>query len=207
MDRRDEPGSGDKRELELRKIEDRIVERLEKRLPKQRTWRTRLIKYGVIAAVLVVAYFYFFSCDSSPLRGGGGTDGNGNATQVLPRTSTTPQDQVRVVFAAVSNEDARRGCTAFSPEAATKFAANLGAQDCLTALADLAKQVTNKTAYKNVRITSDQALTSGDNSEVSSCRLELTGGPRLGLFILQKQADGGWLITGHEKEPADCLTG
>ncbi|MGW0516546.1 hypothetical protein [Crossiella sp. NPDC003009] len=206
MDRQfDDQGTPAKRELELREVEDRIVQRLEKRLPKQRTWRNRLIKYGVIAAVLILAYFYFFSCEDSPLRGGGGANGGaGQQDQTVQQTS--PKEAVRTVYHYVAG-DPKQACAVFSAAGKAAFAKSFGVADCAQAAQAAAAKVTDKARYANPDIPENAAFTSGSTSEVRSCDLGVTGGERLGVFILTKQGDGGWLITGHEKETADCLTG
>ncbi|MGO1056671.1 hypothetical protein [Crossiella sp. CA198] len=200
-----EKRDANQRELELRQVEDRIVQRLEKRLPKQRTWRNRLIKYGAIAAVLIFAYFYFFSCEDSPLRGGGGTGGSaGQQDQTVQQTS--PKEAVRTVYHYVAG-DPKQACAVFSATGKAAFAKSFGVPDCPQAAQAAAAKVTDKSRYANPDFPENAAFTSGSTSEIRSCDLGVTGGDRLGVFILTKQGDGGWVITGHEKEPADCLTG
>lgn len=188
-----------KQHAELQKLEDRIVERLAQQLPHKRNWRIRLIKYGVIAVVVIAAVSYFYSCTSSSV------DDSARRGAEFSRTPESPEDTVHTVYVSVSSNNQQRGCNMFSTQAAAEFAKNIAAADCKKAIELLHGKVTNATRYKNnVSVTRENTLTSGNNSEISSCALTVTDGPRLGLFLLRKQTDGGWLIVEHRNEPADC---
>ncbi len=65
-------------------------------------------------------------------------------------------------------------------------------------------KITSADTYREPVVSKDSMVQSGDRAEVSSCAMTVTGGPKLGKLLLTKQQDGGWIISGHTAEPADC---
>ena len=68
-----------------------------------------------------------------------------------------------------------------------------------------------KNEYANPWIPASAITPNTDPVSVSSCALEVTGGPRLGLFTLrtipnsvEQGGDPQWIVSAHALEPADC---
>ncbi|SDN14759.1 hypothetical protein [Allokutzneria albata] len=163
----------------------------------------KLLNYAIFLLVLAGLWWYFFGGSGGNSGGGGGGGGQGHK----PRLDSEPDSTVLVVYQAVASNNAREACVSFTPEAAATFARNMGAETCDQAIQQLNTQVTNKVAYNDTSIPPKKIMTSGSKSSISSCEMNVNGGKRLGLFILQRLSDGGWIIADHESEPADCITG
>lgn len=125
---------------------------------------------------------------------------------------TDPRNAVQKIYDDIAQDDPTSACGRFDDEARAQFTdhfAELGAtcEDVVTALN---AQVTNgqKSEYANPRFPSTvKTNPTSDTVPVSSCELEVTGGPRLGRLIVSKMNDsvgGQWIVTRHEAEPADC---
>jgi len=161
--------------------------------------RRKLVLAGA-AVVLLGVGWWWWSDDSTP----GAGDGGAAVAPVLPQS---PKDSVRAVYSYIAANRPDQACVLFTPQAAQAFAAAHGGSDCAQAARRLAEQVQDRTAYANPVFPEGSAVVIGTDAEVRSCSMQVTGGPRLGMFLLQRQPNGGWVISGHEAEPADCLTG
>lgn len=157
----------------------------------------------VVLLLGVLAVWYFFLWHPEPDRpsGAGPTAG----TPILP---TTPKDTVRAVYHYLAAKQPPVACALFDPAGAAQFAGDFKAKDCESAMRDLAAKVTDPASYGNPKFTED-ALISDASASVSSCTITWPGaaGPKLGAFSLTRQQNGGWIISGHQNEPADCVTG
>ncbi|MCP3798918.1 hypothetical protein NLX83_06570 [Allokutzneria sp. A3M-2-11 16] len=159
----------------------------------------KLLKWGALLLVLAIAWWYFFGSS-------GGNSGSGTKSNT-PVLQDSPSGTVRAVYNYASAGVSDKACMFFSVEGAEQFARNMNAVNCLQAMDDVTKQVQDPISYSGPTIPKQAVLTSGSKSEISSCAMAIAGGPKLGAFLMQRQPDGGWQITGHESEPADCITG
>ncbi|QGK71557.1 hypothetical protein GIY23_20370 [Allosaccharopolyspora coralli] len=136
----------------------------------------------------------------------GGTPGKQDFS-TAPIPSADPATAVAGVYNYVAYNRAGDACALFNEAGRQAFADSYGAASCVAAVQRINADVADPVQYPNIKIGRDAETTEGGNSSVSSCGLDVQGGPRLGMFHLTQNAKGGWLIAGHEHEPADCLTG
>ncbi|QTR01365.1 hypothetical protein J7S33_18190, partial [Saccharothrix algeriensis] len=163
----------------------------------------------LVVVLLVVSHFYekYFGGDDP---GDVAVDSGGDKGNVIaPQTPYGLQGTVALFYKHVINDDAGRACLLFSEdEAEEAFARAFGAKDCESAVHQLSGQVTNSAEYRQPGFPPDmRAVPNGGSVEVSSCALQVTGGPRLGRFVLTMQDNRTWVITGYRAEPSDCPAG
>jgi hypothetical protein len=117
---------------------------------------------------------------------------------------TDPYDTVRNVYRGVAAKAPDEVCARFTPQAATQFAGAFEGESCDTVVVLLHHGlVADPQAYAD---TTFGAFTADDGevrAEIDSCEFEVRGGSRLGVFVLERGADGTWLITAHRMEPCD----
>lgn len=129
--------------------------------------------------------------------------GPNESNRVLPQS---PKEAVIAVYSRTAVNQGRSVCVLFSAPAAQAFATNLGAPNCEQAVSSTAGKVTNPATYANPKFPEESVTLAGDQADIRSCSMTINGGPRLGVFHLREQA-GGWLIVGHDNQPADCVSG
>lgn len=162
-----------------------------------------LLTAVVVLLLGVLGFWYFFLYHPEPDRPSGA--GPQGGTPILP---TTPKESVRAVYHYVAAKQPAVACALFSKEGAQRFAADLGEPTCAAAVQHASTQVQDKSSYGDPKFRDDAAVISDASASVSSCAMSWSGGgPRLGSFILQRQQNGGWIISGHQNDPADCVTG
>jgi hypothetical protein len=192
-------------------------ESLPKRLLKATV--SKVITGLVVLAVLVVAGYlavdYFFGesdlADHPKARDTGG----GKATTNLIY-ETTPRNAVLKVYDDIAQGDTKSACSRFTDDARAQFTKNMSeygntcAQIVTTIYNSVAAQHM-KSDYANPWIPGSAVPTNGDTVSVSSCAIEVTGGPRLGLLTLSKipnsehaSGEAQWIVSAHQAEPADC---
>jgi hypothetical protein len=124
-----------------------------------------------------------------------------------------PRSAVRRVYENIAMGDQRGTCDRFTPEARDQFTtafASLGGS-CAEVVDGLRAQVVEgmKNEYANPWIPSSAANPTGETAAVSSCEIEVEGGPRLGLFtlgVIEGSLDGQWIVTGYEREKCAGVT-
>ncbi|MFB9905285.1 hypothetical protein [Allokutzneria oryzae] len=158
----------------------------------------KLLKWAAFLLVLALAWWYFF--------GGSGGNGSDGKASNSPTRGLSPEHTLRMVYTYAEAGDGGAACSFFSTAGAEEFAKNMGAVNCLQAIDDIAAKAKTEPLAK-AKVPPVPAFTSGGKSEASSCQMRENDGRRLGAFLLTRQPDGGWQITGHEAEPADCVTG
>lgn len=168
----------------------------------KRLLRTVLTTVAVLL-LGVLGFWYFFLYHPEPDRPSGA--GPEVGTPILP---TTPKDSIRAVYHYVAANQPSVACALFSAQGAQQFAADLKEPSCAAAVQHAATQVQNSGSYGDPKFADDSAVVSDATASVSSCSMSWSGaGPKLGAFTLQRQQNGGWIISGHQNEPADCVTG
>ncbi|HYQ70004.1 hypothetical protein [Actinophytocola sp.] len=173
----------------------------------------------VVLAILVLAgYFaidYFFGEDHDQLPAS--QTGGGKATTNLI-FETTPRNAVLKVYDDIAQGDAKSACSRFTDDGRAQFTKNMSqyGNTCAEIVTTIYRSIAAnhmKSEYANPWIPGSAVPTKAGNSvSVSSCAMEVSGGPRLGLLTLSKiphseSAGGGdaqWIVSGHESEPADC---
>lgn len=130
-------------------------------------------------------------------------DTGGHTFEDRTLLQTQPHASVRMVYQRVAENAPDIVCHQFTDEAARQFAANVGAADCPSAVAMLHGQLTgSKNEYSEPFFPSEYRSVPSTVSvlEISSCKLTVTGGPKLGWFRLQKVERDQWIITQHRQE-------
>jgi hypothetical protein len=114
---------------------------------------------------------------------------------------TDPYDAVRNVYRGVAANVPDEVCARFTPEAAVQFAGHWEAESCTTLVTLLHHgRVADPNTYAD---TNFGYFTAGDgdtHAEIDSCEFEVDGGPQLGVFVLDRDESGTWLITAHRME-------
>lgn len=163
------------------------------------------------------------------LAGGGVTTGvvlsQGSGPIVGPVTTTTPSvpkysgkpisigdsgqlpegpyDAVGDVYLfAAERFPPSKACLIFSDVAAGEFAAANGAANCPAAFVKLDGELTNSDAYGQPNFEALPADVEGPAVVVSTCAIQVSGGPRLFANVTVTKQDEGWLITAYQK--ASC---
>lgn len=159
----------------------------------------RRLLYLVLALLLLnVALDHYFGTDDSGLTGDSTpSDLGGGPSPIL---QTDPRAAIITFYDFVATKP-ETACLLMTEPARARFASNYGAPDCDTAVDRLNRQVTNPMVYKSPEFGSGALQLAGPEAKVSSCALNVQGGPRLGAFGLQLEPEG-WIIDGHKPQPA-----
>lgn len=128
-------------------------------------------------------------------------DSTGPAALPLPKGQSGvlpegPHQAVADVYMFVAENQPTAACLIFSTAAAGQFATHNDAATCPAAVTALSGQVTDRADYGQPDLTilpSPQ----GNTMTISSCSFTVSGGPRLGTFVLTKQ-EQGWEITAYD---------
>lgn len=161
----------------------------------------RLVLLLIIVLGLYFAYQHYF----------GSNDENLPASKTGGHTFTdrelllkAPDQTVRMLYQRVGEGETEVSCGQFTKEAADQFARNFNATSCQDAVTALSKQLTGrKNDYAEPGFPQEMRNLPSSVSvlEISSCRLQVVGGPRLGWFRVEKTPyDGQWIITEHQTE-------
>ena len=159
----------------------------------------RLVLLLIVVLGLYWAYQHYFGTnDDLPA-----SETGGHTFKDRTLLQTRPNQSVRMVYQRVAENVPDVACGQFTDEASRQFAADVNAPDCPAAVAALHTQVTGrKNDYAEPTFPSEVRNPPRDASvvEISSCRLEVTGGPRLGWFKVEKVERDQWIITQHRQE-------
>lgn len=166
----------------------------------------------VLAGYLAIDYFFGPDLDQPPASQTGG--GKAETNLIF---ETSPRNAVLKVYDDIAQGDAESACSRFTDDARAQFSQNMSeyGKTCDQIVTTIHNQIAAdrmKSEYANPWIPGSAVPTSGDTVSVSSCAIEVTGGPRLGLLTLSKipksEAAGGgdaqWIVSAHHSEPADC---
>lgn len=160
----------------------------------------------VLAGYFAVDYFLGEDHDVPPAHVTGGRGAKDNLI-----FEQSPLLAVKRVYEDIAQGDATSTCGRFNKEARAQFARNMSeyGSTCEDIVETINKQVTAdrmKDKYANPWIPAAAVPVGKDPVSISSCAIEVTGGPRLGLFTVSTMPDtkGQWIVSGHQSEPADC---
>jgi len=174
---------------------------------------------GVVVLLILVAagYFaidYFFGENRDQLPASQ-TGGGKAETNLIFETS--PRSAVSKVYDDIAQGDAKSACSRFTDDARAQFTENMSqyGNTCgaiVTTIHEAVAADRMKSEYANPWIPSSALPVGGDSVSVSSCAIEVNGGPRLGLLTLSKipksEAAGGgeaqWIVSAHAAEPVSC---
>lgn len=170
--------------------------------------RSRLIRWPIIAVLLavlatwgvpVLIQHYLGHDDTNP-----GSTSKGTAAERHEYVPTAKEAVQNVYRRIGSNES--NVCLSFNDQAQQQFAASVGVSGCVQAVATLHGQVTDASSYGSLNdpdLSSLDEPTSGQPF-TSACFRTVSGGPKLGVFILTHDDQAhGWLITGYAP-PSSC---
>ncbi|HUQ54309.1 hypothetical protein [Lentzea sp.] len=162
-------------------------------------WRALFFLLVVFSAMW--AYNHFFSTEDP----GDIAQDSGGVTGPAQGLSAPAglQGTVGMFYKHVSFADTTRACTLFlRDDTRQKFANAYGASDCAAAVTTLKTQVTSVDKYQQVMFPPDMLKTPASTRvTIDSCALTVEGGPRLGLFVVEK-VNAGWVIT--DWSPSTC---
>jgi hypothetical protein len=170
----------------------------------QRALRTKAFRKLVLLLLVLIGLYWAYQSifnDNDETLPASQTGGQSYENRKL--LQTVPDQSVRMVYQRVGDGDAGIACGQFDENAARQFAATVGASNCEQAVAKLHPQVTSKRDYAEpVFPRQYRNLTSDVTTiEISSCELEIVGGPKLGRFTVQRtEFQGQWIITGYRTE-------
>lgn len=167
----------------------------------------------IVTAVIVVllligaGYFAIDYFGGGPPARTGGSSGRGNQTEDRLLFEKNPRSAVRRVYENIAMGDRRGTCDRFTPDARAQFTdafASLG-DSCESVVDGLKAQVVEgmKNEYANPWIPPSAGTPTGETATISSCAIDVTGGPRLGLFtlgVIEGSLEGQWIVTGYERE-------
>ncbi|WP_182546250.1 hypothetical protein [Halosaccharopolyspora lacisalsi] len=160
----------------------------------------RRLLYLVLVLVLIYTGInYYFGTDNSGISGESTPDDI--ARGASPIRQTDPKAAVIAFYDYVATKP-DGACWLMTAPARNRFAELHGAPDCDTAVRQLNEQVTNRMAYKAPGFGSGALEETTEEAAVSSCALNVQGGPRLGAFGLKRGDNGGWIIDGYKLESA-----
>ncbi|WP_438387108.1 hypothetical protein [Actinopolyspora saharensis] len=162
----------------------------------------RLLYLLVIVLVLMYLYSSLFGGGGreAPQGASGGAGGGGGSSS--PVLQSSPRGAVISAYDLLASDSPEDVCLLFTDVAASDFAAARGAENCDAAAKAIGEEITDKYSYKNPGIARDAADEVGNRATLSSCDLQVSGGPRLGEFGMTRQGSGGWKISGYS--PAEC---
>jgi hypothetical protein len=180
---------------------------------------SKIVTGLVILAVLVVAGYlavdYFFGENDLADHPQAHDTGGGKATTNLIY-ETSPRNAVLKVYDDIAQGDAKSACSRFTDAARDQFTKNMSeyGSTCAEIVTTINRSVAAqhmKSDYANPWIPGSAVPTSGDTVSVSSCAIEVTGGPRLGLLTLSKipnsqhaSGEAQWIVSAHQAEPTNC---
>lgn len=190
--------------------------------PREPLWRRalrpiagKLVTAAIVAVLLAGAAYWLLD----KLPGSGPPESPGPPHKVGGKKAETnliyeldPRNAVQKVYDDVAQGDPTSACGRFTEEARAEFAdhfSGLGGS-CEEIVRALNAEVApgQKSEYANPRFPpSVNTNPTSDSVSVSSCALEVTGGPRLGLLTVSRigrSVGGQWIVTRHDSEPENC---
>lgn len=166
-----------------------------------------------LGAWLAIDYFLGEDRDQPPASQTGG--GKAETNLIF---ETEPRLAVWKVYEDIAQGDPKSACGRFTDDARAEFTRNMSqyGASCTEIVTTIHQEVdatSMKAEYGEPWIPASAVVVDGTSATVSSCAIEVVGGPRLGLLTLSEipkseEAGGGdaqWIVSGHQTEPA-CPT-
>ncbi len=166
-------------------------------------WARRLVFLLVLALAAMWAYQHYFGGPDEALPA---SETGGGETERTVLFETAPDLAVRKVYNDVAHGILPNACTRFeTPAVERKFADAFGTADCPSAVRELKAQVVRVDDYERPLFPPKMKLLPGPDGQVviSSCEMDIKGGPRLGRFTVKKIAGSRaeqWTISDFESE-------
>lgn len=184
------------------------------RPPAQRVpaWKKvlRLLRYKFVrrmiylVVILLVLYYLLHSLMVSFTGGSGGSSapGTGGGPQgVAPIAPNEPDLAIYALYNYIGGNSPEQACALFTDSGKAAFAASYGTGDCPSAARQARAAVTEPAGYHDPMFFNALQST-GTQTKVDSCAVQVSGGPALGTMRISRQPDGGWLI--DQYAPANC---
>ncbi|MGH3499416.1 MAG: hypothetical protein ACRDQA_00725 [Nocardioidaceae bacterium] len=161
-------------------------------------WLHRLVVLIIVIALASWAYNHFF--------GSSGEEGQPAVPKAPPgqqgglnAAPGRPDRTIQNLYASIATKgDAT--CNLFTKAGKRDFARDFHARDCSGAVGKIRKRVTDSNSYSILRFQDAVVTKTATTATISSCRVDVSGGPSLGAFTLTKQPTGGWYVSGHHRE-------
>lgn len=161
-------------------------------------WLYRVLVLVIVIVLASWAYNHFFGSsdkDNPPVVPAAPPGHQGGLNAAPPR----PDRTIQSVYAGVATKgDAT--CNLFTTSGKRQFARDFHARNCLDALGKLRSRVTDSNSYSILHFQDAIVHKTAKTATISSCRADITGGPSLGAFTLQRQPLGGWYVSAHRPE-------
>jgi hypothetical protein len=183
----------------------------------QRVLRSRLFRRLALLAILALTVPLWLPLALTGLGNlaglaFGGDDANrpasetgGGKTETNLILDTNPYETVRKVYHHIAQNVPEQVCGRFNDEARQQFAVNNQVPTCEAAVAKLHALVDttpgSKNAYAEVDFRGKMGQVPAERTtEINSCELGVTAGPRLGVFVLNRIAKDQWIISAHRNQ-------
>jgi hypothetical protein len=170
-------------------------------------WLHRLVGLLIIAIIAVwgvpTLINHYFGGNDNP---GGPAALHPGTIQGSGRLEKHPRDAVAAVYHIIATTPPDTACLEFTSAAAAQFARDMHAADCTQAVRTIhdGLDANGVNGYSFVVIPASAMIQQGNTVQISSCAMQLDGGPRLGLFVVTENQYQEWQITGHRNEPNPC---
>jgi hypothetical protein len=177
---------------------------------------TGLVVLGilVLAGYFAIDYLFGENLDDHPTA----RDTGGGKAETNLIFETDPKSAVLKVYDDIAQGDAKSACSRFTDDARAEFARNMSqyggsCAEIVTTIHDDVAADRMKAEYADPWIPASSVDISGSSATVSSCAIEVVGGPPLGLLTLSEipnsdapaGGDAQWIVSGHQSEPP-CAT-
>ncbi|MGW5643098.1 hypothetical protein ACWEV3_25390 [Saccharopolyspora sp. NPDC003752] len=183
--------------------------------PKKAWWkralgllRYKLVRRLIYLLLALLLLNYLYNSVMTSWFGSTGSDNGSTNTGAppdsAPMKARTPAEAVLDVYNLLRGDDPTVACAYFEASAKSGFAAAHQAPDCATAARRLHDQITIPGTYANPSFGENAVNIAGPDAQVLGCRMQVTGGPRLGSFKLTQQPDGGWAISAYALQTPSC---
>lgn len=157
-------------------------------------WLLYLVLAFVLASLLIDHYFGSSEDSSSHT----GTPGNQDPG-LSPVISSAPKEAVIGLHNYLANQP-EAACDLMNGSGQRQFARGNNAPDCLSAVRAVHSRITNPAEYAIPAFEPNAIRQVPGDAAVSSCRITVEGGPKLGKFGLSQQRNGGWVIDSFRPE-------
>ena len=171
--------------------------------------RFKLVRRLIYLIIILIIAYNMFTSVVTDLFGGGSDDNGGGGTggappDSTPINSTNPVDGVNAVYNYLRQNPPSQMCDLFDAKAKAAFAKEHQAPDCYTAAVQLHAQITSPSAYASPGFAPNAVEQIGDQATVYGCRMQVSGGPKLGSFRFTRQQGKDFIISGYDLNPPAC---